>query len=169
MSATSKTATIRWKWAQLGPLPIWVFLALTLGCLVLEENYPFTHNPMYSALSSKLRYYYVTDQDGEVVPFRQAFGYSLIDLMRKIKDRRIKLMKAAGVPKDDENDVLRFEQQALPKVMDWYFENRRAKGEFVGKPLPYQSLTVVKILSTREGRTEAALGSIEVPRPEDAN
>lgn len=165
MTAFSRTETISRIRAQLRPLPIWVFLAITAGCLLLEENYPFTHNPMYSALSAELRYYYVTDQEGNIVPFRQAFGYSLIDLMRKIKDRRIKLMKEAGVPKKHEEDILRFERKALPEVLDWYFRNGRARGEFAGKPLPYRSITVVKILASRAGKTETVIGSAAIPRP----
>ena len=149
-------------WARLKPLPIWVFLGITACCLIFKENYPFTHNPMYANLPDRVRYYRVMDQDGENVPFREAFGYSLIDLMRKIKDKRKKLMGAAGIPADKEEDVLRFEKEALEPVMAWYFKNRRAKGDFVGKPLPYESVTVIKILSTREGKEETELGTVEI-------
>ena len=160
----SLTAILVRAWGVVRPLPIRVFLIITATCILLEENYPFTHNPMYSALSARLRYYYVTDQNDDLVPFRQAFGYSLVNLMKKIKNRRAEAMQEAGVPKDNEDDILSFDRKVLPSVMEWYFMNRRAKGEFKGRPLPYQSITVIKILATREGRQETVVGSIAIPQ-----
>ena len=153
------------RWQRLKPLPIWVFLGITIVCLIVRENYPFTHNPMYANLPPRVRYYYVVDENGDNVPFSKAFGYSLIDLMRKIKDKRKLFAKEAGSKDDSEETVLKFEKQAVDPVMAWYFKNRRAKDEFKGKPIPYETLTVIKIFSTREGKTETEIGTVQVPEP----
>ena len=167
---TDDTKSSRWQrlkeqfsWQRLKLLPIWVFLGITLMCIWVKENYPFTHNPMYANLPPRVRYYYVVDENGDNVPFRKAFGYSLIDLMRKIKDRRKDLAEERGVDSNIEAEVLKLEMEALEPTMQWYFDNRRAKDEFKGKPIPYETLTVIKIFSTREGKTETELGTVTVP------
>ncbi|MEZ5299513.1 MAG: hypothetical protein R3F11_02420 [Verrucomicrobiales bacterium] len=166
----SALARARWellrKWIK--GKPVWVFAGITLGCLVFKDNYPFTHNPMYANLPPRVRYYYVVDENGANVPFRDAFGYSLIDLMRKIKDRRKSLAREDDADGVDEAEVLAYEKEALEPVMAWYFDNRRARGEFKGKPIPYQTLTVIKVLSTREGKKETPLGTVPVPGEEVA-
>lgn len=59
-------------------------LVMTLLCLVLRENYPFSQFPMYSSFSRKSYYLYLTTAQGEEIP-TQPFALSNSGL-RKIYD-----------------------------------------------------------------------------------
>jgi hypothetical protein len=60
-------------------------LVITLLCLVLRENYPFSHFPMFSSFSSRTYYIYLADAQGTALKGRE-FGLSNSDL-KKIFDR----------------------------------------------------------------------------------
>ena len=60
-------------------------LVLTLLCLVLRENYPFSHFPMFSSFSSRSYYIYLADAEGRALKTRE-FGLSNSTL-KKIFDR----------------------------------------------------------------------------------
>lgn len=66
-------------------------LVLTLLCLVLRENYPFSHFPMYSSFSKKTYYLYLTDVDGNEIPTKP-FAISNSTL-RKIFDSRKRIAR----------------------------------------------------------------------------
>jgi len=59
-------------------------LVMTLLCLVLRENYPFSHFPMYASFSKKSYYLYLADAKGDEIPTRP-FAISNSGL-RKIYD-----------------------------------------------------------------------------------
>jgi hypothetical protein len=55
-----------------------VFLTVTLLCLILRENYPFSNFPMYSSFSKKSFVIYLADAAGDPLPttrFGRATGY----------------------------------------------------------------------------------------------
>ncbi len=60
-------------------------LVMTLLCLVLRENYPFSNFPMYSSFSHRTYYLYLTDAQGEAIKTKQ-FGLST-SALKKIFDR----------------------------------------------------------------------------------
>ncbi|MGI8890669.1 MAG: hypothetical protein ACR2G0_07800 [Chthoniobacterales bacterium] len=60
-------------------------LVLTLLCLVLGENYPFSNFPMYSSFSQRTYYLYLVDARGEAIRTRE-FGLGSSTL-KKIFDR----------------------------------------------------------------------------------
>jgi hypothetical protein len=60
-------------------------LVITLLCLVLRENYPFSHFPMFSSFSSRTYYIYLADAQGTALKTRE-FGLSNSG-MKKIFDR----------------------------------------------------------------------------------
>jgi hypothetical protein len=60
-------------------------LAITVLCLVLRENYPFSHFPMFSSFSSKTYFIHLADAHGTALKTRQ-FGLSN-SAMKKIFDR----------------------------------------------------------------------------------
>ena len=70
-------------------------LVMTLLCLGLRENYPFSNFPMYSSFSSRTYYLYLTDAEGQPLRTRE-FGLSSSGL-KKIFDgyRRIELKRFA--------------------------------------------------------------------------
>ncbi len=68
-------------------------LVMTILCLGLRENYPFSNFPMYSSFSSRTYYLYLTGADGQSLRTRE-FGLSTSGL-KKIFDhyRRIELRR----------------------------------------------------------------------------
>ena len=80
---------------------------MVLLCLVLRENYPFSHFPMYSSFSNQTYFLYLTDAAGRPIS-SQRFGLSNSTL-KKIFDRqwrkeltRFKNAGAARVPMAEE-------------------------------------------------------------------
>ncbi len=53
--------------------PLAVFIAVSL---ILKENYPLSHYPMYSGIVKKTHYFYVADGDDNPIPTRENFGKS---------------------------------------------------------------------------------------------
>ncbi len=74
-------ATLRWlrqtrcKW----------LLVMTVLCLVLGENYPFSNFPMYSSFTHHTYFLYLTDAKGQALKTRQ-FGLTS-SALKKIFDR----------------------------------------------------------------------------------
>lgn len=60
-------------------------LVITVLCLALRENYPFSNFPMYSSFSHRTYYVYLTDARGDPIKTRQ-FGLSS-SALKKIFDR----------------------------------------------------------------------------------
>lgn len=60
-------------------------LVMTILCLGLRENYPFSNFPMYSSFSNRTYYLYLTDAKGAVIRTKE-FGLSS-STMKKIFDR----------------------------------------------------------------------------------
>lgn len=52
------------------------FLAVTVACIALREEFPFSHFPMYSRISPRSRYLLVTDSEDNLYPLRDVFGLS---------------------------------------------------------------------------------------------
>lgn len=61
-----------WYWLKRTPLVVMVVYCVI--SLVLEENYPFTHYPMYSNPSAERSYYLVSDGDGKPLPVAELTG-----------------------------------------------------------------------------------------------
>jgi hypothetical protein len=54
--------------AFLEGMPLKVMFVVVILCLVLRENFPFSHFPMYSSFSSYSYYVYVADANDEPIP-----------------------------------------------------------------------------------------------------
>lgn len=78
-------SSLRAVQAWLGRTRCKYLLVITLLCLVLRENYPFSHFPMFSSFSSRSYYIYLTDGMGGALKTRE-FGLSN-STMKKIFDR----------------------------------------------------------------------------------
>lgn len=88
-SASPTARAGRWAWRLV--LKSSIAFAVVAISLVVEESYPFSHNPMYSKFSRDSHYYYVTDERDEPIIFRDQFGTSAIKIKKLIKkdmDRR---------------------------------------------------------------------------------
>jgi hypothetical protein len=87
-----------------------VLLSFTLLCVIaiaVEENYPFSHYPMYADPGATSVYYHLADEAGTPLPIESLTGKSspkLGKLLRGHADRRAKQMKlssAAKLPADE--------------------------------------------------------------------
>ena len=90
--------------------PILVYIALSM---ILKENYPFSHFPMYSNPSTKpLSYFYLADGEGEPLRLLYHTGLTTSRLTKRVGNEKRKYEK--GDLKEEEIvakagvDVLRF-------------------------------------------------------------
>lgn len=63
--------------------PISGGIALTVLCLVLKENFPFTHYPMYSNFEDQTYYVWLADGEGEPIPV-QKVTYMRLGKIKKV-------------------------------------------------------------------------------------
>ena len=61
------------KFFRSNAAPLVIFCVLSM---LLEENYPISNYPMYSGISPRSHYFYITDQEGEPISIRKCFGKS---------------------------------------------------------------------------------------------
>ena len=52
--------------------PISVAIGVTIVCLVVKENFPFTHYPMYSNFEDQTYYVWLADGEGEPIQIGRA-------------------------------------------------------------------------------------------------
>jgi hypothetical protein len=66
-----------------------VFIAVTLLCLILRENYPFSNFPMYSSFAKKSFVIYLTDASGNALPTAR-FGLGTSTLQKIFGAKRVR-------------------------------------------------------------------------------
>ena len=150
---------------RLGRLGRWVgqfglMLAGVLVSLIVRENYPFSHYPMYSKFDPYTYYLYATDESGEVLLFREQFGYSAIRL-KKVFTTKLKAVKKASESKTlSKNDCFHI---AGEETLWQYHRQRRPKVE---NPVQYRGLKLVRTdIKLGTGKVEeqvAVIAEIEV-------
>ena len=69
-------------------LPFAPLLLLTAACLLIEEQYPFSHFPMYSRFSAGTYYVYLGDGAGRPLPSYTTVGVSTATL-KKMYDKEL--------------------------------------------------------------------------------
>jgi|SRR5579862_4217504 len=73
-----------------------VFITLTILCLIVGENYPFSNFPMYSSFAPNSSYIYLADVTGAPVPTSR-FGLNTMDLKKLFQsNRQAELESKAG-------------------------------------------------------------------------
>ncbi len=88
------TTTLR-RWLA----PLAAFFGVVLGCLALEEEYPFSHFPMYSRFPSQSYYLYIADGAGEPLPL-QKMTHIVTSRLKKPFDRMLRdVAKEVGTRK----------------------------------------------------------------------
>ena len=75
--------------AFLRRLPCKPLLVLTVLCLTLKEQYPFSHFPMYSSFTNRTYYVYLADGADQPLPTVTTVGVSTPTL-KKIYDREVR-------------------------------------------------------------------------------
>jgi hypothetical protein len=62
-----------WYWLPFHT-PLTTLAIFVAGSLLLKENYPFSHFPMYSSPTAPRAYYMVTDREGQPLPIATLTG-----------------------------------------------------------------------------------------------
>ena len=91
-------------------------LVMTLLCLVLRENYPFSQFPMYASFSRKTYYLYLTNESGAEIP-TQPFAISNSGL-RKIFDSYYRIA-SRRFARNDPQRVPLSEKEAGEKLLSY--------------------------------------------------
>lgn len=124
-----------------------MLLAVVISLLV-RENYPFSHNPMYSKFDPYTYFLHVTDENDKVLFFREEFGFSAIRL-KKVFSTKFKLVRknpeTAGLSRDEHLRI------AGEGTLQQYHRQRHPRTD---NPTQYQTLKLV--------RTDIALGDGKV-------
>jgi hypothetical protein len=105
---------------------------VTVLCLVLRENYPFSHFPMYSSFSNETYFLYLMDAAGQPIATTR-FGLSSSTL-KKIFDRQ----RRSNLKKYRTADSARFKlaDQAAAQSLLAYLDGLSARVPSAGKLLP---------------------------------
>jgi hypothetical protein len=101
----------------------WLLVVLLL-CLVLQENYPFSHFPMYSSFASHTYLIYLADAEGQPIATPR-FGLSS-SALKKIFDRyrRVALKKFEGSGKERVSLAEKAAGESLLHYLDGLAERR---------------------------------------------
>ena len=79
--------------------PLAAFFGIVIGCLALEEEYPFSHFPMYSKFPPHSYYVYIADGEGEPLPL-QSMTHIVTSRLKKPFDRMLRdVSKEVGTKK----------------------------------------------------------------------
>lgn len=109
--------------------PISVAIGVTIVCLVVKENYPFSHYPMYSNFEDQTYYVWLADHEGEPIA-AQKTTYHRLGKIKKIyneglQDVRDEVGKKLG--KKPRKRDLTVGQRRAPgdKTLHWIYDNSR--------------------------------------------
>ncbi len=152
-SASLPAAHVNRQPTVLGFLKTWwcktPLTALLIYCaisLLLEENYPFSHYPMYSNPGSDRSYYIVADADGQPIPIADLTG---ITCPKVGKMYRKKAGELASRLKLDRGSLPTEQQQ---KVGEEIFAQLRLYAKQLNKSLP-DKLVLQKVdINLRDGK-----------------
>jgi len=75
-------------------IPLKAMLALTIACLLVREQYPFSNFPMFGSFVGQTYYLYLADQSGKPLP---ALAFSVpTNGIKKFYDGRLRKLKKAS-------------------------------------------------------------------------
>ena len=139
-----------------------LMLAAVVIALLIRENYPFSHNPMYSKFDPYTYFLHVTDENDKVLFFREEFGFSAIRLKKVFS----KIFKE--VRKDPTTANLSREEHwriAGERTLEQYHRQRRPR---TAQPTSYSILKLVRTdIELGEEKVESevrVIADINVPR-----
>lgn len=104
VSSTTTAASIRpclaaWGAVKtaLGTTPLTVLVVYCLISLILKENYPFSHYPMYSNPGADRSYYILADAEGQPIPIAELTGITCPKLGKMYRKKAEDLGKRSGL------------------------------------------------------------------------
>jgi hypothetical protein len=103
----------------------------------LQENYPFSNNPMYTRWDDETYVLYTTDQDGKTLFFQPQFGQTAIRLKKMVKSRVSALKKDPKTQALGEDEHYRMAGEEALRHFD---KVRFAKANYTGLQLWRQDM-----------------------------
>lgn len=113
-------------------VPLKVALLLTAVCLIVKEQFPFSHFPMYQSFSDYSFSVYVADRDGEPLPVQAITSYKTSKLKKIFHDEQRaerERLERAGV--DIEGFRFMTAEQRRPageRTLAWLFDKTKPSG-----------------------------------------
>lgn len=130
--------------------------------LLIRENYPFSHNPMYSKFDPYTYFLHVTDENDKVLFFRDEFGFSAIRLKKVFSTNFKKVRKDPATANLTREEHWRL---AGESTLQQYHRQRRPRIE---NPTPYETLKLVRTdIELGKGKVDekiAVIAQIEADR-----
>ncbi|NNE91969.1 MAG: hypothetical protein HKN23_10010 [Verrucomicrobiales bacterium] len=114
--------------------PLFVMWAFVAFSLLVKENYPFSHFPMYSHVAPETHYFYLTDGEGNNLGTKTNFGMAASNLKKKyhsyltaLAEQREKeaghRIKASELPASDQ-------ETCGQKLFDYILERGEHRGKW---------------------------------------
>ena len=150
--------------------PLKVALLLTIVCLAVKEEFPFSHFPMYGSFSDYSYIVYVADREGEPLPIQAISSYKTSKLKKVFNTAQKaerKRLEAEGV-KIDGYRFMTAEQRgpAGLKTLEWLFEKTKPSGlEVLRSKAPLQ-LHYIHLRVDDDGFKRERELIAELPAPE---
>ena len=150
-------------------IPLKLCLLVTVVCLVVKEEFPFSHFPMYESFSDYSFTVYIADRDGEPIPV-QSLTSQKTSKLKKIFNKEQKLVRkeleGAGV----EIDGYRFmtagqRRPAGEETLRWLYENSKESGVEELRRLAPLRLYYIHLRVGDEGFERQVELIAEVPAP----
>jgi hypothetical protein len=123
-------------------------LVMTLLCLALRENYPFSNFPMYSSFDNRTYFIYLTDAQGKGIKTRQ-FGLSSSGLKKIFDGYRRKELDHF---KESGSERVRLAEESAGQLLLRYLEGLSA-----GRPAARGLLTGLQVQHVRVSERDDSL------------
>jgi hypothetical protein len=102
----------------------WFCWVITYLSYRLQENYPFSNNPMYTRWDDETYVLYTTDEKDQMLFFDQQFGQTAIRLKKMVKKHISQMKKKPETKELSEAEMYR---RAGQETMRHFHEKRWAK------------------------------------------
>jgi len=104
-----------------------VLVAVTVGCLWLKENYPFSHFPMYDKFSDETLYVFVSDRDRNPVALQKVTLHRTGRLKKQYEGNG--LLKTAKAARTSKRKLAAELKRPLAEpVLEWLWDNTWEEG-----------------------------------------
>lgn len=123
-------------------------LVMTILCLGLRENYPFSNFPMYSSFNNRTYYLYLTDANGAAIRTKE-FGLSS-SALKKIFDRYRR--QELGRFQDAGQDRVQLAEASAGQLLLRYLDGLSA-----GRPKAAAMLAGLRVQHVRVSQRDDAL------------
>ena len=109
--------------------PISVAIGLTITCLAVRENFPFTHYPMYSNFEDQTYYVWLADHEDQPIPVEK-LTYNRLGRIKKIYNSGLQEVRdevgAKTGEKPRKRDLTPAQRRPSGEsTLHWIYENSR--------------------------------------------